>query len=283
MVELATLKEALRPIEILYVADAMTGQDAVRSAAAFHARLVLTGAILSKADGDARGGAALSLRHVTGVPIKFVGTGEHLEDLEPFHPDRMVSRILGMGDVLTLIERAEAAASKDRAEGASRRMRRSELTLEDLAAELEKVSKMGSLRQILGMLPGAAALKDLQVDESNLVRTRAIISSMTLRERAQPDVLDGGRRLRIARGSGTTVADVNRLLKQFKQMRKMMKSMARGGPGSGVRKLFGAGRIPMAVILARVIRACISALATIQISMPWASSGSGGKVNFGAM
>ena len=242
MLELSGLKESLRPAEILYVADAMTGQDAVRSAAAFHARLGLTGVILSKADGDARGGAALSLRHVTGVPIKFVGTGEHLEDLEPFHPDRMVSRILGMGDVLTLIEKAEAVATREDAETMARRLRRNELTLEDLAAELEKVSRIGSLRQILGMLPGAAALKDMPVDEGSLVRTRAIISSMTRRERLQPELINGSRRLRIAKGSGTEVADVNRLLKQFKQMKKMMKSMTRGGAGPGARNLFGAGR-----------------------------------------
>ncbi len=243
MLELETLKESLRPAEILYVADAMTGQDAVRSAGVFHARLGLTGVILSKADGDARGGAALSLRHVTGVPIKLVGTGEHLEDLEPFHPERMVSRILGMGDVLTLIERAESVASREDAETMARRLRRNELTLDDLARELEKVSRMGSLRQLLGMLPGVAALGDMPVDESSLVRTRVIIASMTRRERTHPEIIDGGRRLRIARGSGTSVADVNRLLKQFKQMKKMMKTLARGG-SSGLRAggTFGAGR-----------------------------------------
>ncbi len=243
MVELETLKESLRPAEVLYVADAMTGQDAVRSAGAFHARLGLTGVILSKADGDARGGAALSLRHVIGVPIKLVGTGEHLEDLEAFHPERMVSRILGMGDVLTLIERAESVASREDAGTMARRLRRNELTLDDLARELEKVSRMGSLRQLLGMLPGAAALGDMPVDESILVRTRVIIASMTRRERIHPEIIDGGRRLRIARGSGTSVADVNRLLKQFKQMKKMMKTLARGGsPGLRAGGTFGAGR-----------------------------------------
>ncbi len=242
MVELSGLKDLLRPFEILYVADAMTGQDAVRSAAAFHARLGLTGVILSKADGDARGGAALSLRQVTGVPIKFVGTGEHLEDLEPFHPERMVSRILGMGDVLTLIEKAEAITSQDEAREVSRRLRRNELTLEDLASQLEQVSKMGSLRQILGLLPGAASLKDMPIDEQGLVRTRAILSSMTRREKERPEVIDGGRRLRIARGSGTSVTDVNRLLKQFKQMKKMMKTMTRDG-GLRARGLFGAGGV----------------------------------------
>jgi len=242
MAELSGLKEMLRPAEILYVADAMTGQDAVRSASVFHERLGLTGLVLSKTDGDARGGAALSLRRVTGVPIKFVGTGEHLDDLEPFHPERMVSRILGMGDVLTLIEKAEAVASREEAGALARRMKRDELTLEDLASQLETMSRMGSLRDIVGLLPGAAALKDMPLDESGMVRTRAIIGSMTPRERLHPDLIDGSRRLRIARGSGTSVSDVNQLLKQFKQMKKMMKTMTRGGPASRVAGMFGAGR-----------------------------------------
>ena len=242
MAELSGLKEMLRPAEILYVADAMTGQDAVRSVSVFHERLGLTGLVLSKTDGDARGGAALSLRRVSGVPIKFVGTGEHLDDLEPFHPERMVSRILGMGDVLTLIEKAEAVASREEAGALARRMKRDELTLEDLASQLETMSRMGSLRDIVGLLPGAAALKDMPLDESGMVRTRAIIGSMTPRERLHPDLIDGSRRLGIARGSGTSVSDVNQLLKQFKQMKKMMKTMARGGPASRVAGMFGAGR-----------------------------------------
>jgi len=242
MAELSGLKEMLRPAEILYVADAMTGQDAVRSASVFNERLGLTGLVLSKADGDARGGAALSLRRVTGVPIKFVGVGEHLDDLEPFHPERMVSRILGMGDVLTLIEKAEAVASREEAGALARRLKRDELTLEDLAGQLETMRRMGSLRDIVGLLPGAAALKDMPLDESGLLRTRAIIGSMTPRERLHPDLIDGSRRLRIARGSGTSVSDVNQLLKQFKQMKKMMKTMARGGPVSRMAGLFGAGR-----------------------------------------
>jgi signal recognition particle subunit SRP54 len=241
MAEIGALKEAIQPSEILYVADAMTGQDAVRSVLAFHERLDLTGAILSKADGDARGGAALSLRHVTGVPIKFVGVGEHVEDLEPFAPDRMVSRILGMGDVLSLIEKAEGVASRGEAEEMARRMRRNELTLEDLADQLEKVSRMGSLRQILGMLPGASGLKEADLDEGGLVRTRVMIGSMTPRERRRPEVINGSRRLRIARGSGTTVSDVNRLLKQFKQMKKMMKTLSRGGRAGLGRAMIGQG------------------------------------------
>jgi signal recognition particle subunit SRP54 len=241
MAEISAIKDAIQPSEILYVADAMTGQDAVRSALAFHERLELTGAILSKADGDARGGAALSLRHVTGVPIKFVGVGEHIEDLEPFAPERMVSRILGMGDVLSLIDKAESVASRDEAGEMARRMRRNELTLEDLADQLEKVSRMGSLREILGMLPGASRMKDADLDEGGLLRTRAMIGSMTSRERRRPDVIDGSRRLRIARGSGTTVSDVNRLLKQFKQMKKMMKTLSRGGRAGLGRAVFGPG------------------------------------------
>jgi signal recognition particle subunit SRP54 len=241
MAELVQLKSDLRPVEILYVSDAMTGQDAVRAAAVFNARLGLTGVVLSKADGDSRGGAVLSIRKVLGVPIKFVGVGEHTGDLEPFHPDRMASRILGMGDVMTLIEKAESVASKAEAEELARRLKKNELTLEDLSEQLEKVSKLGSLRQILEMLPGGGALRDMPIDEKEMVRTRAIIASMTPEERRSPEIIDGSRRLRISRGSGTSVSDVNRLLKQFKQMRKMMKTMTRGGAG---RKLmpFGSAR-----------------------------------------
>jgi len=231
MDELHLLKTTLQPAEILYVADAMAGQDAVRAASAFHERVGLTGVVLSKADGDSRGGAVLSIRKVLGVPIKFVGSGEHTEDLETFHPDRMASRILGMGDVLTLIEKAEAVASEKDAQDLARRLRKSELTLEDLSDQLDKMSRLGSLRQILDMLPGAGPLRDMPLDEKEMSRTRAIISSMTRTERLHPDIIDGSRRLRIARGSGASVSDVNRLLKQFKQMRKMMKTMARGGPG----------------------------------------------------
>ena len=243
MAEITAIRDVVEPAEILYVADAMTGQDAVRSALAFHERLVLTGAILSKADGDARGGAALSLRHVTGIPIKFVGTGEHVENLEPFQPDRMVSRILGMGDVLSLIEKAETIADREEAQTVARRMRRNELTLEDLADQLEKVGRMGSLREILGMLPGAAALQNVDLDEGSMARTRAMIGSMTLEERRRPDVINGSRRMRIARGSGTSVPEVNILLKQFRQMKKMMKNMSRGrGGGALGRALSGFGR-----------------------------------------
>jgi signal recognition particle subunit SRP54 len=178
---------------------------------------------------------------VLGVPIKLVGAGEHTDDLEAFHPDRMASRILGMGDVLTLIEKAEAVASREEGEDLARRMKMSGLTLEDLSDQLDRMSRLGSLRQILDMLPGAGALRDMPLDEGQLPRTRAILSSMTRKERLHPEIIDGSRRLRIARGSGTSVSDVNQLLKQFKQMRKMMKTMTRGRPGqrSG---LFGAAR-----------------------------------------
>ena len=242
MTELQALKELTHPSDILYVADAMTGQDAVRSAAAFHARLALTGAILTKADGDARGGAALSLRHVTGVPIKFVGAGEHLPDLEPFDVERMVSRLLGMGDLLGLIEKAEAVVSKEEAQETARRLRRSEITFDDLADQLDKMRRMGSVKDLIGMLPGAAQLRTDQVDEAGLKRARAIISSMTAQERGAPQILDGRRRLRIARGSGTSVSDVNRLVKQFKQMKRMMKSLRTQGSRPNVRSLMGSGR-----------------------------------------
>ena len=242
MTELLALKDQCRPEEILYVADAMTGQDAVRSATAFHERLTLTGVVLSKTDGDARGGAALSLRQVTGVPIKFVGTGEHPGDLEPFHPERMVSRILGLGDVLTLIEKAESVATAAEAEETARRLRRSGLTFEDLAEQIDRMGKMGSLRQILGMLPGGAALGGMEIDEAGLKRARAIIGSMTRDERLAPQVLDGRRRLRIARGSGTSVSEVNRLVKQFKQMKRMMKSLQAQGRRGSLKDMFKQGR-----------------------------------------
>ena len=242
MQELTALKAQSKPAEIVFVADAMTGQDAVRSAGAFHERLTLTGAILSKTDGDARGGAALSLRHVTGVPIKFVGTGEKIDDLEPFHPDRMVSRLLGMGDVLTLIEKAQGVATEAEAAETARRLRRNEITFDDLADQLDRMGKMGSIRQVLGMLPGGAALQNAPIDESGLKRARAIIGSMTLKERGAPQILDGRRRLRIARGSGTSVNEVNRLVKQFKQMKRMMKSLQTQGRRANLGAMFKQGR-----------------------------------------
>jgi signal recognition particle subunit SRP54 len=237
MVELVGLKQALAPSEILYVADAMTGQDAVRSAREFHEQVGLTGVILTKMDGDARGGAALSVASVTGVPIKLAGTGEKIGDLEPFHPERMAGRILGMGDVLTLIERAEQTIEADEARKLERKLRRSEFTLEDFRDQLRRLRRMGPLSDILGMLPGASALKgmkDANLDGRELRRLEAIIDSMTPLERRDHTVINGSRKRRIARGSGTSVQEINRLVKQFAQMRRMMRSVASGGrPGAG--------------------------------------------------
>lgn len=225
MDELLGLKEALTPSEILFVADSMTGQDAVRSAGKFHEALGLSGVVLTKLDGDARGGAALSIRHVTGVPIKFLGTGEKPADWEPFHADRLVGRILGMGDVLTLIEKAEEAVDAEQAVRLEKRLRKNQFTLEDLRDQLKMVKKMGPLSGVVGMLPGMGHIKDADLDSAALVRTQAILDSMTPRERSHPQLLNGSRKKRIARGSGRNVPEINRLLKQYAQMKRMMKSM----------------------------------------------------------
>lgn len=231
MSELHGLKELAQPSEVLYVADAMTGQDAVRSASEFERRVGITGIVLSKLDGDARGGAALSAAAVTGRPVKFAGVGEKVDDFEPFHPERMVSRILGMGDVLSLIERAEESLDREKALELAKRLRRSEFTLEDFREQLLQVRKIGSLDQVLAMLPGVGPRKgaDSEKGEREMRRSLAIIDSMTPRERRDPAVLNGSRRKRIAKGSGTSVEDVNRLLKSFVQARKMMKSFGSGG------------------------------------------------------
>jgi signal recognition particle subunit SRP54 len=231
MAELQRLKQAGEPGEVLYVADAMTGQDAVRSAQEFERRVGITGIVLTKLDGDARGGAALSAAAVTQRPVKFAGVGEKLDDFEPFHAERMVSRILGMGDLLSLLERAEEAVDRDAAEALVRRLRKSEFTLEDFRDQLKQVRKLGPLEQVLSMLPGAGALKgvDTEAGEREMNRSLAIIDSMTPGERLSPALLNGSRRKRIARGSGTRVEDVNRLLKQYGQARKLMKSFAGGG------------------------------------------------------
>ena len=250
MAELSELKKELQPAEILFVADAMIGQDAVKSAGEFHRRLGLTGVVLTKLDGDARGGAALSIRKVTGAPVKFVGLGEKYEALEPFYPDRIVSRILGMGDMLSLIERAEQTFDKKQAEDLAKKLRREEFSLEDFRDQLRQIKKMGSLEQIVGMLPKIGPLqnlpKDTSVDEKRLTRVEAIINSMTAAERADHNVIDGKRRKRIARGSGTTVQDVNDVLRQYLQMRQMIKqygSLARM-QGRGLGKLGGKLRLP---------------------------------------
>lgn len=244
MEELARLKEKLVPTEILFVADAMTGQDAVKSAGEFHEQLGITGVVLSKMDGDARGGAAISVRAVTGQPIKFVGTGEKYEDLELFHPERMASRILGMGDVLSLIEKAELGVDADEAVSLQKKLKRDAFDLEDFQQQLRRVRKMGPLSQIMKMIPGMGQLKDMgdmEMEEKELVKIDAIISSMTRQERTTPSVLNGSRRKRIARGSGTTVQDVNRLVKQFSQTKKMLRSMTAAG---GKRKMPGGLKIP---------------------------------------
>jgi signal recognition particle subunit SRP54 len=247
MAELQELQKLLQPVEVLFIADAMTGQDAVRSAQEFHSRLNLTGVVLTKLDGDARGGAALSIRSVTGQPIKFVGTGEKYDNLELFHPDRMVSRILGMGDVLSLIEKAEDVVDRKQAEEVERKLRANTFTLEDFRSQLQQVRKMGPLDQLLSMLPQVGPWKQLQkkesVDEKELVRLEAIINSMTAKERENPGVLNGSRRRRVARGSGTSVQEVNQLVKQYDQARKMMRSMT----GRLMRKQMGKAGFPAAL------------------------------------
>ncbi|MDE3156700.1 MAG: signal recognition particle protein [Acidobacteriota bacterium] len=243
MVELQAIQSAVEPTDRLFVADAMTGQDAIKSAGEFNRRVGVTGVVLTKLDGDARGGAALSVVSVVGVPIAFVGSGERLEDLEPFHPDRVVSRILGMGDVLSLIEKAEAAIDRDQAERLEQKIRLDDFTLDDFRDQLRTIRKMGPLESIMGMLPGLGNLKQLadnKPDEKQLARIEAIIGSMTPQERRRQDIINGSRRKRIARGSGTTVEEVNKLLKQFVQMRKMLKSIGgMGGGRKGRRKALG--------------------------------------------
>jgi signal recognition particle subunit SRP54 len=231
MDELSQIKAAIEPQEILLVVDAMTGQDAVTVAEAFNSSLGIDGLIITKLDGDTRGGAALSVKAVTGKPIKFAATGERLDALEVFHPDRMASRILGMGDVLTLVEKAQAAYDEKQAEELSRKLRTAQFTLEDFLEQLHQMREMGPLDQLLGMLPGMSQsrqLRDLQPDERQLQQVEAIIYSMTPDERRRPEIIDGSRRRRIAAGSGTTVQAVNRLLKQFEQTRKMMRQLTGG-------------------------------------------------------
>jgi signal recognition particle subunit SRP54 len=233
MDELRELKRALAPTEILFVADAMTGQDAVRSAGEFHAALTATGVVLTKLDGDARGGAALSIRHVTQLPIKFVGIGEKVTDFEPFHPERMVGRILGMGDVLGLIEKAEETFDERETEELERKLRRNEFTLGDFRDQLRRLRRMGPLSSVVAMLPGMSHVREGDLDAQALVRVIAIIDSMTPRERANPRLLDGSRKRRISRGSGRGVAEINRLLKQFAQIRRMMKTAQAAVKGKG--------------------------------------------------
>ncbi len=232
MKEAADLQSLLKPEEIFYVADSMTGQDAVNSALAFHKTVPLTGVVLTKMDGDARGGAAFSIKSVTGVPLRFIGVGEKPADLELFYPDRLVSRILGMGDVLTLIEKAEETVDKEEAEELARKMLKDEFTFEDFKKQIKQLQNMGPLSQVLSMMPGMAknpAFKNLDIDDKAISRLEAIINSMTPKERRNHMIINGSRRKRIARGSGTSVQEVNQLLKQFVQMKKMMKNMGKFG------------------------------------------------------
>jgi signal recognition particle subunit SRP54 len=240
MAELQQLKQALEPVEILFVADAMTGQDAVRSADEFHKRLGITGVVLTKMDGDARGGAALSIRTVTGQPLKFVGAGEKFDALEAFHPDRVASRILGMGDVLSFIEKVEETIDQKKAEEMQRKLIEDEFTLEDFRDQLKQLRRLGPLDSLLGMMPKVGMLKDLKdvkVDEKEITRVVAIIDSMTPQERRNHLIINGARRRRIAKGSGTSVQEVNQLLKQYAQARKMMKSFSGGMLGKKLGKL----------------------------------------------
>jgi signal recognition particle subunit SRP54 len=241
MREVAAVAAAVEPQETLFVADSMTGQDAVRSASGFAAALPLTGVILTKTDGDARGGAALSVVSTTGKPIKFVGVGEKPQDFEPFHPDRMASRILGLGDVMTLIEKVEASVDAQAAQKLAEKSMAGEFTLEDLRDQLASMKKMGPLEGLLDLLPKGGAFKALKqpesVDEKALTRVTAMIDSMTPDERRYPQVLNGSRKKRIAAGSGTSVAEINRLLKQYQQMRRMMRTARKGVRGLDLSKL----------------------------------------------
>lgn len=228
MTEIVDISEATVPTEILFVADGMTGQDAVNSALAFSDVLEITGTVLTKMDGDARGGAAVSITSITGKPIKLVGVSEKMDGLEPFHPDRMAGRILGMGDVISLVEKAQDVVDRDEAEKTEEKLKKLQFTLEDFQEQLRQMQKMGSLEQLMAMMPGMGKLtKNMVLDERQLVWTDAIINSMTKQERRNPSIIAGSRRKRIARGSGRPIQEVNTLLKQFGQMQKMMKNLSR--------------------------------------------------------
>ncbi|MEI6861839.1 MAG: signal recognition particle protein, partial [Verrucomicrobiota bacterium] len=235
--EVKNLRARVQPDEVLLVADGALGQEAVNVAKVFHDALTLTGLILTKLDGDARGGAALSIKSITGVPIKFVGTGEKTGDFDTFYPDRLASRILGMGDVVSLVEKAQENIDQKEAERMAEKMRKADFNLEDFLAQMQQVKKMGSMQSIMGMMPGMSGLQVPDGAEAQMARTEAIIYSMTPQERRKPDLLNGSRRKRIADGSGTKIAEVNQLMKQFGQMQQMMK-MLKGGPnGSGMKKM----------------------------------------------
>ena len=234
MDELSRIKDKVKPNETLLVADSMMGQEAVNVAKSFHESIGIDGIVLTKMDGDARGGAALSIKKVTGKPIKFIGTGEKLDALEPFYPERVISRILGMGDVLTLIDKAEEAYDQEQKDEIQEKLKKNSFTLEDFQDQLKQIKKMGSLKQLMGMIPGAQKMKSMDADESALVKVEAIIGSMTQKEREKHKIINSSRKRRIATGSGTTVNDVNKLLKQFAQMQKMMKKFSGGKMKAGL-------------------------------------------------
>jgi len=229
MKEVEDVANAMNPTETLFVCDAMIGQDAVNTAKAFHELLTLTGVVLTKLDGDTRGGAALSVLKVVGKPIKFVGTGEKVDDIEPFHPERIASRILGMGDILTLVERAEREMDEKKAAELEEKIKKNQYTFDDFLDQINTIKKMGSIKDLLGMMPGMdKAMKNMPIDNSAFVKVEAIIHSMTKVERTNPKIINGSRRQRIARGSGSSIQEVNKLLKQFEEMQKIMKSVALG-------------------------------------------------------
>ena len=244
MEELQNIKKAVAPTEILLTVDAMIGQESVNVAETFNNLLDITGVILTKLDGDTRGGAALSIRYVTGKPIKFIGVGEKMDAIEPFYPDRMASRILGMGDVLTLIDKAQQAFDEKQAAALEEKIRKQTFTLDDYLAQMAQLRKMGNLDQLMGMIPGMnrGAMKDVKIDEKELARTEAIVRSMTMKERTYPEIINASRKKRIAAGSGTSVEDVNRLLKQFDQMLKMMKQFS--GNGKQAKRMLGRMKMP---------------------------------------
>jgi signal recognition particle subunit SRP54 len=230
MKEITRLKEALKPSETLFVVDSMTGQDAVNTAKAFNDRLDFNGVVLTKLDGDTRGGAALSIRRVVDKPIKFISTGEKMDAIDRFYPDRMASRILGMGDVVSLVEKAQEAFDEDEAKRLNRRIRKNQFDFNDFLSQLEQVKKMGNMKDLLGMIPGMGkAMKDVDIDDNSFKPIEAIVRSMTPKERENPDIINGSRKNRIAKGSGTSVQEVNQLLKQFNDMRKLMKTMNKMG------------------------------------------------------
>jgi signal recognition particle subunit SRP54 len=229
MDEIKAIKKKIEPHEVLFVADSMMGQEAVNVSKAFHDAVGINGVVLTKMDGDARGGAALSIKSVTGQPIKFIGTGEKLEALEPFHPDRIVSRILGMGDVMTLVDKAQDTFEQEQQEELEKKIKKNAFDLEDFRDQLKQIRKMGSIQDLLSMVPGASKMmKGVKVDDGAFVRIEAIINSMTPHERANHNVINGSRKKRIANGSGTTISEINKLMKQFSQMKKMMKKMSSG-------------------------------------------------------